>query len=257
MVANVAFAGSLLMGCGSARPAVHAQRADVTVHNEETRGPVQGASIRVNGQAAGATRADGHVELNVSGIAGDKFHVELACPEGYRPPTPDSQDVFVIPSLSGPPPQLVFHCVSSTRKAVVNVRAEKGPNLPVRYLGREVGRTDASGTAWVTIETTPGDSFELVLDTTSAKTLHPQSPALLSRRRQALALRLRSEIHDGQTEGKGPRQGHRRHEHQPAPLIDTEPRGNPMNKIIRTLRKLSRSASPSATSRSRAAGATL
>lgn len=178
MVANVSLAGCALLGCGSAKPPVHAQRANVTVHSEETRGPVEGASIRVNGQAVGATSAEGLVELNVSGIAGDKFHVELACPEGYRPPTPDSQDVFVTPTLNGPPPRIVFHCESATRKAIVNVRAEKGPNLPVRYLGREIGRTDANGSARVTIDTAPGDTFELVLDTAGSKTLHPQSPAL-------------------------------------------------------------------------------
>ena len=179
MVANVSFAGfALITGCGSVKPAVYAQRANVTVHSEETRGPVEGASIRVNGQAVGATSSEGLVELSVSGIAGDKFHVELACPEGYQPPTPDSQDVFVTPTLRGAPPQLVFHCESATRKAVVNVRADNGPNLPVRYLGREIGRTDARGTAMVTIDTAPGDTFELVLDTTGSKTLHPQSPAL-------------------------------------------------------------------------------
>lgn len=178
MVANVVFAGSALMACGSVKQPVHPQRADVTVRSEETRGPVEGASIRVNGQSVGATSAAGSVELNVAGIAGEKFHVELACPEGYRPPTPDSQDLFVTPTLGGPPPRLVFHCESATRKAVINVRAEKGPNLPVRYLGREIGRTDGSGNAKVIIDTTPGDSFELVLDTTGSKTLHPQSPAL-------------------------------------------------------------------------------
>ena len=178
MVANVAIASCALVACGSVKPAVHAQRANVTVQSEETRGPVEGASIRVNGQAVGATSAQGLVELNVSGIAGDKFHVELACPEGYRPPTPDSQDVFVTPTLGGPPPQLMFHCESATRKAIVNVRADNGPNLPVRYLGREIGRTDDKGAARVSIDTAPGDTFELVLDTSASKTLHPQSPAL-------------------------------------------------------------------------------
>ena len=178
MVASVMFAGCALVACGSAQPPVHSQRANVTVHSEETRGPVAGASIRVNGQPGGSTSSEGLVELKVNGIAGDKFHVELVCPEGYRPPTPDAQDIFVTPTLGGPPPQLVFHCESATRKATVNVHADNGPNLPVRYLGREIGRTDSHGLAKVTIDTAPGDSFELVLDTSAAKTLHPQSPAL-------------------------------------------------------------------------------
>lgn len=178
MVVGFALTSLALVACGSVKPPVYAQRANVTVHSEETRGPVEGASVKVNGQAVGATSADGLMLLNVSGIAGDRFHVELACPEGYRPPTPDSQDIFVTPTLGGAPPQIVFHCESATRKAIINVKAENGPNLPVRYLGREIGRTDAHGDARVVIDTAPGDSFELVLDTAAAEKLHPQSPAL-------------------------------------------------------------------------------
>jgi hypothetical protein len=170
--------GCVLTACVAVKPPQYAQRANITVRSEETRGPVQGASIRVNGQSVGATTSEGIVEVRVSGIAGEKFHVELACPEGYKPPTPDSEDIFVTPTLNGPPPQLLFHCESATRKVVVDVRAENGPRLPVRYLGREIGVTDAHGTARVTVDSAPGDTFELVLDTTGAKTLHPQSPAL-------------------------------------------------------------------------------
>jgi len=167
-----------LVACASVKPPVYAQRAEVTVQSRDTGRPVEGASVRVNGQPAAATSADGRADVSVSGRAGDKFNVDLSCPEGYRPPTPDSQDVFVTPTLRGPPPQLVFHCESATRKAVIDVRAENGPGLPVRYLGREIGRTDAQGAARVSVDTAPGDSFELVLDTTGAKTLHPQSPSL-------------------------------------------------------------------------------
>ena len=178
VLVGLTLTSSSLLACGSVKPPVYAQRANVTVHSEESRGPIEGASVKVNGQTVGSTSADGLVLLNVSGIAGDRFHVELACPEGFRPPTPDSQDVFVTPTLGGAPPQILFHCESATRKAIVNVKADAGPNLPVRYLGREIGRTDAKGDARVVIDTSPGDSFELVLDTSDQKTLHPQSPAL-------------------------------------------------------------------------------
>ena len=187
MLVGLTLTSTSLLACGSVKAPVYAQRANVTVHSQESRGPIEGASVKVNGQTVGTTSADGLVLLNVSGIAGDRFHVELACPEGFRPPTPDSQDVFVTPTLSGAPPQIVFHCESSTRKAVINVKAEAGPNLPVRYLGREIGRTNALGDARVVIDTSPGDSFELVLDTSDQKTLHPQSPALSFRVEEAKA----------------------------------------------------------------------
>lgn len=177
VVASLALV-TTVAACASVKPPMYAQRAEISVQSHDTGGPVEGATVRVNGQSAGATSSDGRAEVSVSGQAGDKFNVDLTCPDGFRPSIPDSQDVFVTPTLQGPPPKLVFRCEASMRKALIDVRAENGPNLPVRYLGREIGRTDAQGLARVAVETAPGDSFELLLDTTAAKTLHPQSPTL-------------------------------------------------------------------------------
>ena len=59
------------------------------------------------------------------------------------------------------------------RRVVVAVRAENGPNLPVTYLGRAVGRTDASGAAHVLLAMHPGDQFSLGLDTSGNKRIPP------------------------------------------------------------------------------------
>jgi hypothetical protein len=50
--------------------------------------------------------------------------------------------------------------------------------LPVRYLGREVARTDASGTAHVLLQVPPQESFtlELLTDEAEGGKLHPTNP---------------------------------------------------------------------------------
>jgi hypothetical protein len=166
-----------LAGCGSAKPPIHSQSAEIRVENDASH-PVEGASVLVNGEAVGSTRPDGRAEVKVRGIAGDHFRINLNCPDGYRPATPDTHDIYVTPSLSGPAPELYFRCESTVRKAIIAVRAENGADLPVRYLGREVGHTDDHGAATVMIEGEEGETFELVLDTSRSARLHPQNPAL-------------------------------------------------------------------------------
>jgi hypothetical protein len=67
------------------------------------------------------------------------------------------------------------------RSIVVGIRAENGPNLPVMYLGKEVGRTDGTGTAHVALDLPPGETATLSLDTRDAPALKPQNPDLVFR----------------------------------------------------------------------------
>ena len=65
---------------------------------------------------------------------------------------------------------------------VIGIRAENGSNLPVTYLGKEVGRTDACGTAHIVLSVKANEQLALVLDTKSggdkAPKLRPESPSL-------------------------------------------------------------------------------
>jgi hypothetical protein len=73
-------------------------------------------------------------------------------------------------------PEYAVSCPPKNRSIVVAVRAEGGPNLPVLYLGREVARTDASGSAHVLLKLEPGEQFSLTLNTGDDKLVRPQSP---------------------------------------------------------------------------------
>ncbi len=60
----------------------------------------------------------------------------------------------------------------------VAVRSENGNNLPVKYLNKDVARTDAWGTATFMVTGKPGDHMDFTLDTSDKgnENLRPQNP---------------------------------------------------------------------------------
>jgi hypothetical protein len=152
----------------------HTQAARVVLEGDGAA-PIEGVPVFVNGQRSGTTKADGVLDVSVSGLAGERFRVEAGCPFGHRLLTPSDYDLAVQPETSARP-ELVFRCRSTVRRVRVVVNAEHGANLPIRHLGREIGRTDEQGTANVVLEVPLGEPFELALDTSLVKTLHPQNP---------------------------------------------------------------------------------
>jgi hypothetical protein len=177
-VASVLAVPCLACGCAAVQPRVFTQ--PVKVHVESgARAPISGASVFVNGELAVKTTPEGLANVSVNGVAGDKFRLSAGCPDGFRSVGPEvQQDIYVTPGIWGGTPELIFRCELTRRRATVVVRAENGSNLPIRHLGREVGRTDPRGAATVYVEAEQGDSFEIVLDTSNAKNLHPQNPAI-------------------------------------------------------------------------------
>ena len=76
------------------------------------------------------------------------------------------------------------------RSLVVAVRAKNGPNLPVKYLGRELARTDAEGVAHALLKVAPSEQVTLVLDTSDPahERLRPKNPEY------TLVMRARDEV---------------------------------------------------------------
>lgn len=140
--------------------------------------PLGGAKILSVGKPVGTTGVDGVAELTLRGEEGQSFDLTLQCPEGYKSPTTNL--TVVLRRLADPTkvPVYTASCPPTTRTVVVAIAADKGPNLPVLYLGRAVARTDASGAADVLLHVPPGEQFSLTLSTAEkgAEGLRPQSP---------------------------------------------------------------------------------
>ena len=71
-------------------------------------------------------------------------------------------------------------CPPKSRTAVIVVRAQNGPNLPILHLGRQVGTTDGSGAAHLVFEREANAQLELKLDASGASPKLRPSEAVAS-----------------------------------------------------------------------------
>jgi hypothetical protein len=141
--------------------------------------PLAGAELRHDGKTRATSDASGVARITLKGKDGETFDLFVKCPDGFQSPTKPLQ--VLLRRLADPSkkPEYDAACPPSERTAVIAVRAENAPNIPITLLGREVARTDASGAAHVVLKVKPDESFSLVLDTSEKgrERLRPQSPA--------------------------------------------------------------------------------
>jgi hypothetical protein len=139
--------------------------------------PVKGAQILLDNKAIGATSDQGTSVLKFVANEGESYDLAVQCPQGLQSPAKPIR-VTLRKLADSKRPEFSALCAPSSQVVVVAVRAEGGPNLPVLYLGNEIGRTDASGAANVALRLPPNESFELKLGTTEpdGKMLQPENP---------------------------------------------------------------------------------
>lgn len=138
--------------------------------------PLAGANASHGARALGTTDARGLLAVHAQGKEGERLAIDVACPEGYRSPEVPLA-VTLRKAAPGKGPEYEVRCPPLRRKLVIAVRAERGANLPIRYLNREVGRTDHAGAALVMLESFTDDTLELTLDTSDEPRLLPRSPS--------------------------------------------------------------------------------
>jgi hypothetical protein len=165
------------LGCSSG--AAQTSPLPVTIGVESDPGvPLGGAQIALSERAVGVTGSDGTVRLALGGREGQSFDLSIRCPEGYR--SPETPVSVTLRRLADPArvPLYKASCRPLLRNVVVAVTADHGPNLPVKYLGGEIARTDASGAAHILLRIAPGEQFTVTLDTSGkeAEALRPRSP---------------------------------------------------------------------------------
>ncbi|MGH7280127.1 MAG: hypothetical protein ACRELY_01265, partial [Polyangiaceae bacterium] len=114
-----------------------------------------------------------------TGADGTTSDFMVRCPADFTSPTAPISITIRRLSGTGNLPEYTAACPPNVRRVVVAVRADGGPNLPITYLGKPVGKTDASGAAHLLLAMKPGDQFQLGLDTSAPglERLRPESPA--------------------------------------------------------------------------------
>jgi hypothetical protein len=168
---------ALVLGVVACQPAAPPSRRHGIIIQAETaaHAPLEGVDVAHRGRSLGKTRASGALTLELAGSEGELIELEARCPASYVPERKIVSVTLRKLHSSRKLPTYRVDCQPATRTTVVAVRATNGPDLPVIYLGREVARTDSSGTAHVALTLRPGERFELGLDTAN-KPLVPSSP---------------------------------------------------------------------------------
>lgn len=160
-----------LAACGRQAPA---KSYDLVVHVEaDPAQPLAGATLLHSGTTLGATNGDGLVAVRATGNEGERLELEVVCPAGYRSP---EAPLSVTLRRAAERPEYFAACPPLSRKLVVAARLEHGANLPIRYLGRELARSDAAGVAHLVIEAESDKTIELTVDTAEQPALRPKSP---------------------------------------------------------------------------------
>lgn len=145
----------------------------VKVESDPNR-PVERAAISHQDRELASTGADGRARVSLHGRDGEVAELRVRCPPTHEQPKPIP--VSLRRFEGGKVSEYSVRCAPLVRRVVIGVRAENGPNLPVRFLGNVVAVTDASGAAHFALDVKPGETFEVALETDSLPKLLPHNP---------------------------------------------------------------------------------
>ena len=169
----------LLMGCANVvgRHEPKPNGYELVVHVEsDPNHPLSGARLLRGGQELGVSAADGRVAVRATGKEGERVELEVVCPTGFRSPEVALSVTLRHAVGSSERPEYFATCPPLTRKLVIAARLEHGVNLPIRYLGRELARSDSDGVAHLLLEGEADKTVELTVDTSEQPQLRPKSP---------------------------------------------------------------------------------
>jgi hypothetical protein len=170
------------LACGlSACTPAQGPRYEIVVRVESDPGrPLAGTRLSRGGALLGTSDARGVIALSLAGAAGEAVELEAACPSGHRSPEKPLRVVLRPLAEQGRKAEYHVACPPLLRSLVVSVRAQNGPGLPVKYLGREIARTDGSGAAHALLKVMPEETVTVTLDTSAPEhaALMPQNPEL-------------------------------------------------------------------------------
>ena len=175
LVALVAACAS--SACGGLDPPVQKPFQFYVKVESDPSHPLTGAFVLRNNLSIASTGMDGKAMITLKGKEGDVTDVVVKCPDTFQSPTkPLSVRLTRLAADESKIPEYLVSCPPSTRRVVVAVKADNGPNLPVYYLNELITRTDASGAAHFALKVPPNTSFTVRLDTSENPKLKPPNP---------------------------------------------------------------------------------
>ncbi len=173
--AKLSMIGGVLAACGpdSALPKSYA----FTLRAEGYPGePMAEVRLQRGGQVVATSDADGFAAFALAGDEGQHLELNVACPEGT---TVFEKDLTTTLRAyeGGRVPELLARCAPNEHELTVVALLENGVALPIRHRLKTLAVTDRDGIAHFTLRGKPGETFELVIDTSAQPGLRPASPS--------------------------------------------------------------------------------
>lgn len=179
MVARLPSLLALVLLLGSAC-AQRRQDADYHVRLRVTNvpgDPLGHVSVSLGGKRIGLTSADGYADLTIVGREGMRANLRIECPPNHRQPS-EPVSVGLFDYASGGAPEVSTVCEQERVRQGVVVRTIGAGELPFSLRGQRAGSTDAAGFAHVLAEGEPGETLDLVFDTSESPELQPANPSV-------------------------------------------------------------------------------
>jgi hypothetical protein len=149
-------------GCSSAGsdPSVQSR---LSVRTQSTDGTaLAGVILELDGHRV-TSDADGAIALTVSGNEGERREISVVCPENYEASSPRLTISVRKPTSASKSYAYEVSCTPLRHEVVIAVRAIRGPDLPVLYLGSEIARTNEDGVAHALVTVPAGESLRITL----------------------------------------------------------------------------------------------
>ncbi len=167
---------SCALGCSAFEPPPPPPPQPIQVRvSGEPGEAMQDIPIVLDGKEIGRTNAEGVGSFTFDGEDGRPFTLTIACPTGF---VTSVRPLELVLRRMDRAPLYDFQCVSTDRAVLVAVRSEGASDVPIKYLGREIARTDAEGYALVHLVPKSGEIVHLTFDTSDPKhaALRPVNP---------------------------------------------------------------------------------
>ena len=143
--------------------------------------PLAQVSVFLAGKQIGLTGSDGYANLTIVGREGMRANLRVQCPANHRQPTePVSVGLFDYATEGAPEVSAICEQEHVRQGVVVRTTgAASSPfSLPFSLRGQRAGSTDSAGIGHVLAEGEPGETLDLVFDTSEYPDLQPANPSV-------------------------------------------------------------------------------
>jgi hypothetical protein len=137
--------------------------------------PLAGVRLLNGEQVVATSDADGFAKFTVGGEEGHHVKLSVVCPEGttvFEKELTTTLRAYADDRV----PELLARCAPNERELTVVALFENGAGLPIQHRLKTLAVTDRDGVAHFALRGKPGETFRLLIDTSTQPGLRPANP---------------------------------------------------------------------------------